>query len=209
MSRRPDSIGALLDEYWEAMRLAAEQGGEHPEEMLREIEGIGDMLADFHLLETEIRRRMAVTAHAIRAFARRSGVDLPRSQDVEAGFRPGPYAVELSAFEAGPCVACGVEAGAGPVGRARKPEPGPLCDDCLGESCPTLGSVLKHITSMREVGELECGDIEEKTLLIGMLATLGMLMQVSPLAEWPLRRIDPTGTLMPVLESLSQHDEVE
>ncbi len=202
-------MGALLDEWWEAMRVAGEQGGEHPEEMVREIEGIGDMLADFHLLETESRRRMAATARAIRAFARRSGVALPRSQSVEAGFRPGPYAIELSAFEAGPCVACGAEVGAGPVGRAREPEPGPLCDDCLGERCPTLGSVLEQITSMREVGELECGDFEEKTLLIGMLTTLGLLMQVSPLAEWPLRRVDPVGTLMPVLESLSQGDEVE
>lgn len=33
---------------------------------------------------------------------------------------------------------------------------------------------------MREVDELECGNVEEKTLLIDMLTTLGMLMQVSP-----------------------------
>ncbi len=202
-------MGALLEQWFEAMRLAAEQGGEHPEGLLGEIEGIGDMLADFHLFETESRRRTAVTASAIRAFARRSGAALPRSQSLEAGFRPGPYAIELSAFEAGPCVACGAEVGAGPVGRGREPEPGPLCDACLRERCPALGSVLEQITSMREVGELECGDVEEKTMLIGVLTTLGMLMQVSPLAEWPLRRIDPFGTLMPVLERLSQREEVE
>ncbi len=207
--RRRFSPAAVLDEWWAAMREEAEQGIEHPEEVQRQIEEIGDRLADYHLLDTESRKRQAATARAIRAFAKRSGVALPRSQSVEVHAGPGPCAIELSAFEAGPCIACGTEVGAGPVGRAREPEPGPLCDSCLKDRCLPLGTFLWLINAMREVGEFECRDIEETKLLIGMLATLGRLMQSSVLDQWPLRPADVVGTLIPALKRLEQPEEVE
>ncbi len=207
--RGKDSPKSVLDDWWAAMREEAEQGNEYPEEVMRRIEEVGDKLADYHLLDTECRQRLAATARAIRAFARRSGVALPRSQSIEARPGPGPYAIELSAFEAGPCVTCGAEAGAGPVGRAREPEPGPLCDTCFMKRCGPLGTVLWQITAMREVAELECGSTEEKLILIGMLATLGRLMQGSALEEWPVRPVDVAETLIPALERLEQRKEVD
>ncbi len=207
--RGKGSIGSLLDAWWTALREGAEQAQEYPEELMRRIEEIGDKLADFHLLDTESRRRKAAAARAVRAFAQRNGVALPRSQSIEKHPGPGPYGIEISAFEAGPCGACGAETGAGPMGRAREPEPGPLCDDCFMERCPSLGTVLMQITSMREVGKLESRGAEDTLLLFGLLATLGRLMQISPLQEWPLRPIDPIETLVPVLERLGKPDGVE
>ncbi len=201
------STATLLEQWWASLREEAERN-EYPEELMRRLEDVGHQIADYHLLETENRKRLAAMARAIRAFVRRSGAALPRAQSIEKFASQGPYAIELSAFDAGPCIACGAEVGAGPVGRAREPEPGPLCDRCFEERCPTLGHLLTRVHSLREVGELECRTAEEKMLLISMLITLGRLMRVSPLREWPIGRIDPLMTIL-ALGRLSQPGEVE
>ncbi len=178
MSRQRKTFSRkVLEDWWEAAREEAEQGVEHSEELARRFEELGDQLADYHLLDAERRKRLAAMARAIRAFVRRSGAALPRTESIEARPGRGAYGIELSAFEAGPCVGCGDPVAAGPVGRAREPEPGPLCDSCLGERCPPLGAVLMQILSLREIGEFECETAEQQTVLILMLISLGKLTQ--------------------------------
>ncbi len=207
--RARDAPKRMLDQWFAVLRAAAEQRQEFSEEEMRPIEEVGDKLADWHLLDTECRKRTAATARAIRAFTRAGGAALPRSVPIESRPGPGPYGIELSAFEAGPCIACGAETGAGPVGMAREPEPGPLCDACFEQRGAALGTFLTMIHSMREVAELECRDREETLMLISMLDTLGQLMQRSALEEWPARPVDFNGTLVPCLERLEESDDVD
>ncbi len=209
MSKQSNYMKAILDGWWQALREEAEQGLEHPEEVTRRIEELGDMLTDHHLLEAELRQRQAAAARAVRAFARGNGVALPRSKSIEARPGPGAYAIEMSDFEAGPCVACGAEVGAGPVGWVRESEPGPLCDLCFKQHCPPLGTVLMLLTALRETGELECRNAMEKLSMIGVLKTLAQVAQLSVLDDWPPRPVDVTGTLIPALERLEERDDSE
>ncbi len=126
----------LLAEAWQdGQRARADKLADDPERRLR-LEEIDRGLAENKVLIGRLRAKRAAALRALRALSRKLGIKaarpLPRcSRDRPFPDTEGSYGIRHFTREAGSCVECGAEAGAGPVGWRKGSEPGPVCDDCV------------------------------------------------------------------------------
>ena len=95
------------------------------------------------------------------------------------------YSIVFVDTDAGPCVRCGAETGAGAVGWSHARDRA-ACDACLIEVAPHLGMVLNIALLFREVGGIEPdGDPIE---LVYQVLTLARIYESAASRVWPARK---------------------
>ncbi len=97
-----------------------------------------------------------------------------------------PISIEWHEESPGPCSICAAAVGSGPVGwRAGT---GPVCDPCLLEQNHGLGSLLRAINVMRELGSAaEHGEDQDEVMIA--LLTYARIYDRAAAKSWPYRRV--------------------
>jgi hypothetical protein len=107
----------------------------------------------------------------------------------------GDYSIQWLEKSPGRCDICGLTVGCGPVGFTNARVPAPVCDPCLMQRQPGLGTLLLLANITRELAE---ADVDEPERCRDALTAIANFYHRQESFTWPMR---PLG----VLEFLDRH----
>lgn len=199
-----------LREMGEYLRRLQETGPAD-EELGNRLQQAIDELAEMEQLALRARSKTAEAMRLTRGVLRELGIAVPaltREPTSPPGERPspGPEGIMYASTAPGPCLSCGEEVGAGPVGWGAEPAPGPLCDECLANRGTPLYILLVIAHMMRELGEAECASEEDERVLMVALTTMMKGFEKNVLRSWPPAETPHEPLLFELLEEIAERN---
>ncbi len=185
--------------------------GPADEEIGNRLQQAIDELEEVQQLALRSRSKAAEGMRAARGVLKELGIAVPAmtrppSRSSRSRPKPGSDLITYSAADAGPCISCGEEVGAGPVGWSPEGEPGPVCDDCLSARSP-LSLVLMLANVIREIGEMEFGSRDDEQLFGTVLVATARHVETKYLGAWHPERGLPEERLFRLLEEIEERNE--
>ncbi len=168
---------------WEEISATVPEGSEDREHQRRAVD---QMVAEATALQDRSARESKALLRELRAVMD----ELP---DYEWPPLSGPgvereCTLELATSTAGPCIECVEDVGSGIVGWIGAPEPGPLCDRCLGKASPQLAAMPGLLSCLWQITEAELEDDDDAAFeLAESLLTLTQVWASSCAGAWPAR----------------------
>ncbi len=200
-------IWRVFVESWQKAALAHADKLADETERRQRLESIKQRVEEAEQLVDDYRARQAAALRSFRALSRKLGIKAARPLPRCPTERPFPdsggrYGNRHVTAEAGPCVECGGETGAGPIGWRRGNEPGPVCGDCLIKVDRRLTAVPLLANLMREAGALDLVSREHEVALMSLLLATVKAYELRTLGDLPIRQISPETCLGPLLAKL-------